>query len=134
MKRGSGKWASPLMSTLRHALCCREGRATTSSQKRVMAPEDGRRFFLGDASARHEEGLIVKDLGSTVRTLRWRIAAALVVACLLAVGGWVFAQDKPATPAAPAAPSTDTTARTRRSSRSVRRATSRPGRVRTRSA
>ncbi|PYM77887.1 MAG: hypothetical protein DME03_02560 [Candidatus Rokuibacteriota bacterium] len=33
----------------------------------------------------------------------WRILAALVVACLLAVGGWVFAQDKPAAPAAPAA-------------------------------
>jgi Amt family ammonium transporter len=34
----------------------------------------------------------------------WRIAAALVVACLLAVGGWVFAQDKLPAPAAPAAP------------------------------
>jgi hypothetical protein len=37
-------------------------------------------------------------------TLPWRIIAALVVACLLAVGGWVFAQDKPAAPAAPAVP------------------------------
>jgi Amt family ammonium transporter len=37
------------------------------------------------------------------RNLPWRIFAALVVACLLAVGGWVFAQDKPTTPAAPAA-------------------------------
>ena len=46
----------------------------------------------------------MKDLGSTVRALPWRIAAALVVACLLAVGGWVFAQDKPPAPAAPAAP------------------------------
>ena len=27
----------------------------------------------------------------------------MIVACLLAVGGWVFAQDKPAAPAAPAA-------------------------------
>ena len=41
---------------------------------------------------------------STKRTLPWRIFAALVVACLLAVGGWVFAQDKPAAPAAPVAP------------------------------
>src|SRR5207249_2751390 len=47
--------------------------------------------------------MTVKDLGSIVRTWPWRIAAALVVACLLAVGGWVFAQDKPAAPAAPAA-------------------------------
>jgi len=45
----------------------------------------------------------VTDLRSIVSTLRWRIAAALVVACLLAVGGWVFAQDKPAAPAAQAA-------------------------------
>src|SRR5438445_4626084 len=48
--------------------------------------------------------MTVKDLGSIVRTWPWRIAAALVVACLLAVGGWVFAQDKPPGPAAPAAP------------------------------
>src|SRR5436853_4878899 len=48
--------------------------------------------------------MTVKDLGSIVRTWPWRIAAALVVACLLAVGGWVFAQDKPAAPVAPAAP------------------------------
>src|SRR5438309_11245414 len=48
--------------------------------------------------------MTVKDLGSIVRTWPWRIAAALVVACLLAVGGWVFAQDKPAVPAAPAPP------------------------------
>src|SRR5438105_4199599 len=48
--------------------------------------------------------MTVKDLGSIVRTWPWRIAAALVVACLLAVGGWVFAQDKPPAPAAPAAP------------------------------
>src|SRR5438309_6090853 len=48
--------------------------------------------------------MTVKDLGSIVRTWSWRIAAALVVACLLAVGGWVFAQDKPAAPAAPSAP------------------------------
>jgi len=40
---------------------------------------------------------------SLKRTLPWRIFAALVVACLLAVGGWVFAQDKPAAPAAPTA-------------------------------
>jgi hypothetical protein len=33
--------------------------------------------------------------------LPWRIIAALVVACLLAVGGWVFAQDKPALSMAP---------------------------------
>src|SRR2546425_10986825 len=94
----------------------------------------GADFFWATRQRGPEEGMIVTDLRAVVRTLRWRIAAALVVACLLAVGGWVFAQDKPATPAAPAAPSTDTTARTRRSSRSVRRATSRPGRVRTRSA
>ena len=43
----------------------------------------------------------MKDLGAIVRTMPWRIAAALVVACLLAVGGWVFAQDKPPAPAAP---------------------------------
>src|SRR5438094_5321708 len=48
--------------------------------------------------------MTVKDLGSIVRTWPWRIAAALVVACLLAVGGWVVAQDKPPAPAAPAAP------------------------------
>ena len=40
---------------------------------------------------------------SIKRTLPWRIVAAVIVACLLAVGGWVFAQDKPAAPAAPAA-------------------------------
>jgi hypothetical protein len=33
------------------------------------------------------------------RTLPWRILAALVVACLLAVGGWVFAQGESATTA-----------------------------------
>jgi hypothetical protein len=46
--------------------------------------------------------MIVKDGGSLVHACPWRIAAALVVACLFAVGGWVFAQDKPPTPAAPA--------------------------------
>ena len=46
----------------------------------------------------------MKDLGSIARTMPWRIAVAVVVACLLAVGGWVFAQDKPPAPAAPAAP------------------------------
>jgi len=46
----------------------------------------------------------VKDLGSIARILPRRIAAALVVACLLAVSGWVFAQDKPAAPAAAPAP------------------------------
>jgi hypothetical protein len=42
----------------------------------------------------------------TVKDLRSRIAAAVVVVCLFAVGGWVFAQDKQAAPAAaaPAAP------------------------------
>src|SRR5438445_5077788 len=53
------------------------------------------------ARARPEEGTTVTE--SIKRTMRWRILAALVVACLLAVGGWVFAQDKPAAPAAPAA-------------------------------
>ena len=38
-----------------------------------------------------------------MKNLRWRVAAALLIACLLAVGGWVFAQDKPPAPAAPAA-------------------------------
>jgi hypothetical protein len=67
-----------------------------------MAPENGRRFFLGDAGAfGPQEGMTVKNLGAVVRTMPWRIAAALVVACLLAVGGWVFAQDKPTVPAAP---------------------------------
>jgi ammonium transporter, Amt family len=56
------------------------------------------------ASARPEEGTIVTEPESIKRTLPWRIVAALVVACLLAVGGWVFAQDKPAAPAGPAAP------------------------------
>ena len=46
----------------------------------------------------------MKDLGSIARILPRRIAAALVVACLLAVSGWVFAQDKPAAPAAAPAP------------------------------
>src|SRR5438552_10200522 len=70
-----------------------------------MAPEGGRYFFSGRRAERGpQEGMIVKDLGSIVRTWSWRIAAALVVACLLAVGGWVFAQDKPAAPAAPSAP------------------------------
>jgi len=40
----------------------------------------------------------VEDLGSIARTWPWRIAAASTVACLLAVGGWVFAQDKPPAP------------------------------------
>jgi Amt family ammonium transporter len=40
--------------------------------------------------------------GTTVRKSEWRIVAALVVVCLLAIGGWAFAQDKPAAPAAPA--------------------------------
>jgi len=44
----------------------------------------------------------MKDAGSGTRSLRWRIVFGLVFACLLAVGGWVFAQDKPAAPAAPA--------------------------------
>ena len=48
--------------------------------------------------------MTVKDLGSIARILPRRIAAALVVACLLAVSGWVFAQDKPAAPAAAPAP------------------------------
>src|SRR5438132_7198839 len=70
-----------------------------------MAPEGGRYFFSGRRAERGpQEGMTVKDLGSIVRTWSWRIAAALVVACLLAVGGWVFAQDKPAAQAAPAAP------------------------------
>jgi hypothetical protein len=70
--------------------------------ERVMAPEDGRRFFLGDAGAfGPQEGMTVKNLGAIVRTMPWRIPAAVAVACLLAVGGWVFAQDKPTAPAAP---------------------------------
>ena len=44
----------------------------------------------------------MKDAGSGTRSLPWRIVFGLVLACLLAVGGWVFAQDKPAAPAAPA--------------------------------
>src|SRR4030095_13238373 len=67
-----------------------------------MAPEEGRRFFLGDAGRfGPQEGMTVKTLGAIVRTMPWRIPAAVVVACLLAVGGWVFAQDKPTAPAAP---------------------------------
>src|SRR5262245_14599866 len=45
--------------------------------------------------------MTVKHLATTVSTWHWRIAAALFFACLFAVGGWVFAQDKPAAPAAP---------------------------------
>jgi len=41
----------------------------------------------------------VKDLGSFARTYRGRIAAVVIVSCFLAVGGWVFAQDKPPAPA-----------------------------------
>jgi Amt family ammonium transporter len=48
--------------------------------------------------------MTVKNRGSITRTLPWRITAAVVVAGLLTVGGWVFAQDKPSAPAAPAAP------------------------------
>src|SRR3989441_1251130 len=69
-----------------------------------MAPEAGRHFLPGDcASARPEEDRTVTESRSIKRTLPWRIVAAVIVACLLAVGGWVFAQDKPAAPAAPAA-------------------------------
>src|SRR5437899_9099702 len=69
-----------------------------------MAPEHGRQFFWATRQRGPQEGTIVKDLGSIARTMPWRIAVAVVVACLLAVGGWVFAQDKPAAPPAPAAP------------------------------
>src|SRR5437899_874350 len=69
-----------------------------------MAPEARRHFLPGDcANARPEEGTTVTESRSIKRTLPWRIVAAVIVACLLAVGGWVFAQDKPAAPAAPAA-------------------------------
>src|SRR5256884_1375420 len=69
-----------------------------------MAPEVGRGFFAGATRQRGpQEGTNVKDLGSIARTMPWRTAVAVVVACLLAVGGWVFAQDKPPAPAAPAA-------------------------------
>jgi hypothetical protein len=38
--------------------------------ERVMAPEDGRRFFLGDAGAfGPQEGMTVKNLGAIVRTM-----------------------------------------------------------------
>lgn len=37
--------------------------------------------------------------GLGTRSLPWRIVFGLVLICLLAVGGWVFAQDKPAAPA-----------------------------------
>src|SRR6266705_5042195 len=69
-----------------------------------MAPGGWAPFLPGDcASARPEEGTTVTESGAIKRTLPWRIVAAVIVACLLAVGGWVFAQDKPAAPAAPAA-------------------------------
>jgi Amt family ammonium transporter len=48
--------------------------------------------------------MTVTDLGSFARTCRGKVAVAAVVGCFLAVGGWVFAQDKPAAPAATAAP------------------------------
>src|SRR5229473_915715 len=69
-----------------------------------MAPGGWAPFLSGDcASARPEEDTTVTESESIKRTLPWRIVAAVIVACLLAVGGWVFAQDKPAAPAAPAA-------------------------------
>src|SRR2546426_10107564 len=70
-----------------------------------MAPEAGRHFLPGDcASARPEEDRTVTESEFIKRTLPWGIVAAVIVACLLAVGGWVFAQDKSVAPAAPAAP------------------------------
>src|SRR2546425_7281064 len=69
-----------------------------------MAPGGWAPFLSGDcANAPPEEGTTVTESRSIKRTLPWRIVAAVIVACLLAVGGWVFAQDKPAAPAAPAA-------------------------------
>lgn len=47
---------------------------------------------------------MTESAGSIGRTLPWRVVAALVVAGLMAVGGWVFADDKPAALAAPAPP------------------------------
>jgi hypothetical protein len=38
----------------------------------------------------------VTESQSLERTVSWRIAAALLAVCLLALGGWVFPQDKPA--------------------------------------
>ena len=56
-------------------------------------------FFPGDAITRGpQEGMTVKSLASTISTWHWRIAAALLFASLFAVGGWVFAQDRPAVP------------------------------------
>ena len=46
------------------------------------------------ASARPEEGLTVTESESIKRTLPLRIAAAVVVVCLLAVGGWVFGETR----------------------------------------
>jgi Amt family ammonium transporter len=54
------------------------------------------------AGARPEEGTTVTRSSSIQLTLPWRIVAAVTVSCLLALGGWAFAQDKPAAPAAPA--------------------------------
>src|SRR5438093_509740 len=78
--------------------CC----ATRRSQ-RVMAPGYGRlSFFRLRRQAAAEGDTCMKDAGSGTRSLPWRIVFGLVLACLLAVGGWVFAQDKPAAPATPA--------------------------------
>src|SRR5206468_11994482 len=83
--------------------------ARDSEVAQVVTLGAERYFFMGRrARARPEEGTIVTE--SIKRTMPWRILAALVVACLLAVGGWVFAQATPPAPAAPAAAGPSATA------------------------
>ncbi len=98
---GSAKFLSTL-NVLRGTRLAAARGARDSEVAQVVTLGAERYFFMGRrARARPEEGTIVTE--SIKRTMPWRILAALVVACLLAVGGWVFAQDKPAAPAAPAA-------------------------------
>src|SRR5437867_13093199 len=65
--------------------------ATTKSQVEGHGAWSGAIVFF----TRVEEGRFMRQSGTML--------TALVVGALLAAGGWVFAQDKPAAPAAPAA-------------------------------
>ena len=71
-------------------------RATARSHRSVTLGAE-RHYSWGDAPARGpREGTIVTE--AVKRTLPWRILTALFVACLLEVGGWVFAPDRPGGP------------------------------------
>src|SRR5438046_1857173 len=73
--------------------------ATTKSQVKGNGAWSGAIVFFN----RGEEGRFMRQSGTMLTALRRKIVAALVVGALLAAGGWVFAQDKPAAPAASAA-------------------------------